>query len=61
MYSIQDTAVSYYDYAKEYVASFGISQLALKLGDKGLQLATDALKLAGLDKSKPADSFYSDE
>jgi len=55
---LKDTAVSYYDYAKEYVASFGISQLALKLGDKGLQLATDALKLAGLDKSKPAKPVF---
>merc|ERR1719228_2830241 len=28
------------------------------LGDKGLQLATDALKLAGLDKSKPAKPVF---
>merc|ERR1711925_35219 len=40
-------------YAKEYVASFSLAQIALKLGDKGLQVATDALKLAGLEESKP--------
>merc|ERR1712181_181664 len=28
------------------------AQIALKLGDKGLQVATDALKLAGLEESK---------
>jgi len=55
---LKDTAVSYYDYSKEYVASFGISQIALKLGDKGLQSATDALKLAGLDKSKPVKPVF---
>merc|ERR1712083_942565 len=36
----------------EYVASFGIVQIALKIGDKGLQLAEDALDMAGLGKSK---------
>merc|ERR1711903_219831 len=44
---------SYAEYAKEYVASFSLAQIALKLGDKGLQVATDALKLTGLEESKP--------
>ena len=38
--------------ATEYVASFGIVQIALKIGDKGLQLAEDALDMAGVGKSK---------
>merc|ERR1712034_303363 len=49
----KDTTVSYAEYAKEYAASFSLAQIALKLGDKGLQIATDALKLAGLDEHKP--------
>merc|ERR1712215_60614 len=56
---LKDTAVTYYDYAKEYLASFGICQIALKLGDKGLQITADALKLVGLDKSKPAKPVFS--
>ncbi|CAN0555573.1 unnamed protein product, partial [Ectocarpus sp. 8 AP-2014] len=48
----KDTTVTYAEYAKEYVASFGLAQIALKLGDKGLQIATDALKLAGLEETK---------
>merc|ERR1711925_43017 len=51
--TVKDTTVSYAEYAKEYAASFSLAQIALKLGDKGLQLATDALKLAGLEESKP--------
>jgi len=47
------TAVSYFEFAQDYVASFGISQIALKLSDKGLQVATDGLKLTGLEKIKP--------
>merc|ERR1712202_99480 len=39
----------------EYFASFGISQIALKLGDKGLQIATDALTLTGFEKTKPLE------
>merc|ERR1711925_33959 len=53
METAKDTTVSYAEYAKEYVASFSLAQIALKLGDKGLQVATDALKLAGLEQSKP--------
>jgi len=53
METAKDTSVSYAEYAKEYVASFSLAQIALKLGDKGLQVATDALKLAGLEESKP--------
>jgi len=53
METAKDTTVSYAEYAKEYVASFSLAQIALKLGDKGLQVATDALKLAGLEESKP--------
>merc|ERR1712034_225202 len=49
----KDTTVSYGEYAKEYAASFSLAQIALKLGDKGLQIATDALKLAGLEESRP--------
>merc|ERR1712096_360255 len=47
-----DTAFSYFGHAQEYFASFGISQIALKLGDKGLQIATDALTLTGFEKTK---------
>merc|ERR1712096_493597 len=47
------TAVSYFGFAQEYVASFGISQIALKLGDKGLQITTDVLELTGLEGTKP--------
>merc|ERR1712202_16485 len=47
------TAVSYFEFAQEYVASFGISQIALKLSDRGLQVATDGLKATGLGKAKP--------
>merc|ERR1712202_38385 len=47
------TAVSYFGFAQEYVASFGISQIALKLGDKGLQITTDVLDLTGLEGTKP--------
>ena len=50
---VQGTAVSYFGFAQEYVASFGISQIALKLSDKGLQVATDGLKATGLGKAKP--------
>merc|ERR1719470_707062 len=53
METAKDTTVSYAEYAKEYVASFSLAQIALKLGDKGLQVATDALKLTGLEESKP--------
>jgi len=49
----KDTTVTYAEYAKEYVASFSLAQIALKLGDKGLQVATDALKLTGLEETKP--------
>merc|ERR1712096_326710 len=51
----RDTAFSYFGHAQEYFASFGISQIALKLGDKGLQIATDALTLTGLEKTKPLE------
>merc|ERR1712183_345642 len=51
--STRDTAFSYFGHAQEYFASFGISQIALKLGDKGLQIATDALTLTGFEKTKP--------
>merc|ERR1712202_75718 len=47
------TAVSYFGFAQEYVASFGISQIALKLGDKGIQITADVLELTGLDGTKP--------
>merc|ERR1711925_32064 len=53
MENAKDTSVSCAEYAKEYVASFSLAQIALKLGDKVLQVATDALKLAGLEESKP--------
>merc|ERR1712096_318398 len=49
----KDTAVSYFEFAQEYVASFGISQIALKLGDKGLQITADVLELSGLEETKP--------
>merc|ERR1719341_424147 len=51
--TVKDTTVTYAEYAKEYVASFSLAQIALKLGDKGLQVATDALQLTGLEESKP--------
>merc|ERR1712034_50391 len=56
--TVKDTTVSYAEYAKEYAASFSLAQIALKLGDKGLQLATDALKLAGLEESKPFKPMF---
>jgi len=49
----KDTTVSYVGYAKEYAASFALAQIALKLGDKGLEVATDAVKLTGLEETKP--------
>merc|ERR1712183_313010 len=49
----KDTAVSYFEFAQEYVASFGISQISLKLGDKGLQITADVLELTGLEETKP--------
>merc|ERR1712183_876075 len=49
----KDTAVSYFEFAQEYVASFGIFQIALKLGDKGLQITADVLELTGLEETKP--------
>merc|ERR1712096_570383 len=51
----RDTAFSCFGHAQEYFASFGISQIALKLGDKGLQIATDALTLTGFEKTKPLE------
>lgn len=49
----KDTTGSYLEYAKEYAASFALAQIALKLGDKGLEVATDAVKLTGLEETKP--------
>merc|ERR1719186_2361515 len=49
----KDSAASYFGFAQEYVASFGISQIVLKLSDKGLQVATDSIKVTGLEKTKP--------
>merc|ERR1712096_496252 len=49
----KDNAASYFGFAQEYVASFGISQIALKLSDKGLQITTDVLELTGLEGTKP--------
>merc|ERR1719341_1302196 len=51
--TVKVTTVTYAEYAKEYVASFSLAQIALKLGDKGLQVAADALKLTGLEATKP--------
>ena len=50
---MQDTAASYIGYVKEYAASFTITQIYLKLGDKGLQLVTDGVKFIGLEQYKP--------
>merc|ERR1711915_746440 len=50
--NIKDCSSSYVTMATEYVASFGIVQIALKIGDKGLQLAEDALDMTGVGKSK---------
>merc|ERR1712236_70654 len=52
MGNIKECSSSYVSMATEYVASFGIVQIALKIGDKGLQLAEDALDMAGVGKSK---------
>jgi len=49
--SIKECSSSYVCMATEYVASFGIVQIALKIGDKGLQLAEDAIDMAGVGKS----------
>jgi len=51
--STKETAVAYYGYATEYAASFTISQMYLKLGDKGLQLVTDVVNFTGLEQTKP--------
>merc|ERR1711915_508124 len=50
--NIKECSSSYVSMATEYVASFGIVQIALKIGDKGLQLAEDAIDMAGVGKSK---------
>jgi len=52
MENIKESSCTYASMATEYVASFGIVQIALKIGDKGLQLAEDALDMAGVGKSK---------
>jgi len=52
MGTFKDNAVTYAGYAQEYVASLSISQIALKLSDKGLQLAADALMFSGLEETK---------
>jgi len=44
---------SYFGFAKDYLASFGISKMAIKICDKGLEFATGALKLTGLENSRP--------
>eukprot|EP00092_Neocalanus_flemingeri_P021630 GFUD01023460.1.p1 GENE.GFUD01023460.1~~GFUD01023460.1.p1 ORF type:complete len:477 (-),score=139.43 GFUD01023460.1:74-1504(-) len=49
----KEAVVSYFGYAKEYMASFGLSQIVLKLGDKGLQMTTVAVKLTGLEETAP--------
>eukprot|EP00092_Neocalanus_flemingeri_P106436 GFUD01136570.1.p1 GENE.GFUD01136570.1~~GFUD01136570.1.p1 ORF type:complete len:487 (-),score=134.82 GFUD01136570.1:79-1539(-) len=49
----KEAVVSYFGYAKEYMASFGFSQIVLKLGDKGLQMTTVAVKLTGLEETAP--------
>jgi len=49
---LMGTFKDYAEYAQEYVASLSISQIALKLSDKGLQLAADALKFSGLEETK---------
>jgi len=49
----KDSAMSYFGYAMEYAASFTILQMYLKIGDKGLQLLTDAVGLTGLQQTKP--------
>eukprot|EP00091_Calanus_sinicus_P003128 TRINITY_DN1328_c0_g1_i4.p1 TRINITY_DN1328_c0_g1~~TRINITY_DN1328_c0_g1_i4.p1 ORF type:complete len:311 (-),score=82.12 TRINITY_DN1328_c0_g1_i4:10-840(-) len=53
METAKDTTVSYAEHAKEYLASYTLAQIALKLGDKGLEIVADTLKLAGLDQTKP--------
>jgi len=53
METAKDTTVSYAEHAKEYLASYTLAQIALKLGDKGLEIVAETLKLAGLDQTKP--------
>jgi len=47
--STKDSAICYLDFAKEYLASFTVAQLALNLTEQTLFAATEAIKYAGLE------------
>merc|ERR1712183_162227 len=47
--STKDSAICYLDFAKEYLASFTVAQLALTLTEQTLFAATEAIKYAGLE------------
>jgi hypothetical protein len=49
----KEFAMSYVGLVKEYVASFTIAQIALKLGDVGLDMVDSTLKKTGLDDKIP--------
>merc|ERR1711915_327837 len=50
--SIKVTTNSYIDSSKEFLASFWISQSALRIGDRGLQYVEDTLNFVGIGESK---------
>merc|ERR1739847_89897 len=47
--STKDSAICYLDFAKVYLASFTVAQLALTLTEQTLFAATEAIKYAGLE------------
>merc|ERR1711915_647241 len=49
--SIKVTSNSYIDSSKEFLASFWISQFALRIGDRGLQYVEDTLNFVGIGES----------
>jgi len=49
----KENTASYFGFAKDYLASFGLSRMAIRICDKGLQIATGALKMTGLEQSRP--------
>jgi len=50
--SIKETSNSYIGSSKEFLASFWISQFALRIGDRGLQYVEDTLNFVGIGESK---------
>jgi len=53
----KEVAMTYVGLVKEYVASFTIAQIALKLGDVGLDMVDSTLKKTGLDEKIPVSNL----